>query len=579
MAQRIGKFWDDQRGAVAPLFALSLTALIAVGGIAFDYARLAAMDTELQNAADQAALAAATQLDGQPGACDRAIAAARDLLKRNGQAADETGNFTFFSSDPDEPSVTIAAQGAAGTECAVLDTDPVRFYTTADGSVPAADDSEAKFVEIRTDARTARYALTPVVSLMNSDAIDATARAGLGSAICKIPPLMICNPEPDEEFDADNKRGWGIRVTGHGNDKGGSNGNISTWSPGGFGFLEAGTGSNADLKKALAFQNPALSCLQVETGEVNTGNPQGLYDAINTRFDIYDFPSGGGTTLAACFTGSCPAAPNVVKDLIKIDTNVTGKRCQLHESLGGQANSDDVPPGKGGGPPADNGKKGWQLPETGRRFWPRAFLGNDNAGQTGISTGTVVFQKAGDPIDAMGLTRDLCHYDSYGQACANDDNNRFGNGKWARKDYFNKYHSGHTLPGNAGSITRYETYLWELAMQASITNFIPHNVTAKNPFEQYGRPICSTGTLAEGQDRRVLSVAVVDNCSELNGGSRTADIGEWVDMFLVEPTVDGRGNGSNKDMIYMEIIGKSRAAGNGSVAAQTTYRSSPYLVR
>ena len=39
--------------------------LIAAGGIAFDYARLAAMDTELQDAADQAALAAASQLDGQ----------------------------------------------------------------------------------------------------------------------------------------------------------------------------------------------------------------------------------------------------------------------------------------------------------------------------------------------------------------------------------------------------------------------------------------------------------------------------------------------------------------------------------
>ena len=45
-------------GAVAPTVALSLFALIATSGIAFDYARMAAMDTELQNAADQAALAA-----------------------------------------------------------------------------------------------------------------------------------------------------------------------------------------------------------------------------------------------------------------------------------------------------------------------------------------------------------------------------------------------------------------------------------------------------------------------------------------------------------------------------------------
>ena len=51
---------------------LSLFALIGAGGIAFDYARLAALDTELQKAADQAALAAATQLDRADGSRDRA---------------------------------------------------------------------------------------------------------------------------------------------------------------------------------------------------------------------------------------------------------------------------------------------------------------------------------------------------------------------------------------------------------------------------------------------------------------------------------------------------------------------------
>ena len=45
-----------QRGAVASTVALSLFALIAIGGVAFDYARMASLDTELQNAADQAAL-------------------------------------------------------------------------------------------------------------------------------------------------------------------------------------------------------------------------------------------------------------------------------------------------------------------------------------------------------------------------------------------------------------------------------------------------------------------------------------------------------------------------------------------
>src|SRR5205809_6337701 len=80
---------DD--GAVAPLLAISLFALIAAGGIAFDYARMASMDTELQDAADQAALAAASQLDGQTGACARAAAAASSLVNNNTLFANETG--------------------------------------------------------------------------------------------------------------------------------------------------------------------------------------------------------------------------------------------------------------------------------------------------------------------------------------------------------------------------------------------------------------------------------------------------------------------------------------------------------
>src|SRR5688500_4878478 len=80
MNRRHYRLWSDKRAAVAPTVALSLFALVGVGGIAFDYARLATLDTELQNAADQAALAAATQLDQQTDAIARATAAANGLL-------------------------------------------------------------------------------------------------------------------------------------------------------------------------------------------------------------------------------------------------------------------------------------------------------------------------------------------------------------------------------------------------------------------------------------------------------------------------------------------------------------------
>ena len=116
MKRRIGRMGGNDSGAVAPTVALSLFALIGAGGIAFDYARLASLDTELQNAADQAALAAATQLDKQSGAIARATAAANNLLSNQTLFANDgsaTGigglTLTFCSAFDDTKADTAAA--------------------------------------------------------------------------------------------------------------------------------------------------------------------------------------------------------------------------------------------------------------------------------------------------------------------------------------------------------------------------------------------------------------------------------------------------------------------------------------
>src|SRR3954451_18195408 len=84
------RLFRNNSGAVAPVVALSLVGLIAAGGVAFDYARLASLDTELQDAADQAALAAATQLDGKPDAATRASAAAQSLLQNQSRFGNDS---------------------------------------------------------------------------------------------------------------------------------------------------------------------------------------------------------------------------------------------------------------------------------------------------------------------------------------------------------------------------------------------------------------------------------------------------------------------------------------------------------
>jgi hypothetical protein len=54
-------------------------------------------------------------------------------------------------------------------------------------------------------------------------------------------------------------------------------------------------------------------------------------------------------------------------------------------------------------------------------------------------------------------------------------------------------------------------------------------------------------------------------------------IGGWVDMFFVEPGVNGRGNGSSNDEIYLEVIREAETSGDGT-NGQIIRRDVPYLV-
>jgi len=512
-------FLRNESGAVAVTYALALTGLIVVAGVGFDFGRLAAMDSELQNGADQAALAGATQLDGRTGACARAAAAAVDLVSNPALTA--SGN--QMVSVASEPSCDAAGN--------------IRFWQDRDKSTAATNESNARFIEVTVDSRSVDYAFTAIAGALYGTA-TATAMAGLGSSICKVPPMMICSPDPGNPFNAAGKVGWGLQATGHGDGKNGADGTVSAWGPGDFGFLEVGAGQNSELVQSLAFKQVALDCAPIDGSYPETGNPQALYDAINTRFDIYDFSAGNGTVLSSCFNGNCPAASNVVKDLVKSGTGTNGNSCRIHNS-------------------------GWQLPPADRQFWPKSTPNADGSYNDTSHSPTIA---------AMGLPRDLCHYASFGSSCTGGAGGRFGDGNWARVDYFKTNHPGGARPPNAATITRYQTYKWELAQ-----NNMPFG-TGTGSNRQYGRPVCSTGS-NDGLDRRILTVAVVKNCGSLNGSSTRVEVDEWVDVFLVEPVVDSRGNGNVADSVYMEIIGPSKVAGAGVAAAQQIRRDVPYLVR
>ena len=181
MTRRLIGKGSDNSAAVAPTVALALFVLIGAGGVAFDYARLASLDTEMQNAADQAALAAATQLDKQAGAIDRAIAAAQGLVSNNTLFANETGgirkinmpDLRFYVNKAD------ADAGNNGTNCPTAGALDISTTTAK-----AAADLTAKFVCVRSVNRVGKFALTPVVRVMNTGNVSAMAVAGIGSALC-----------------------------------------------------------------------------------------------------------------------------------------------------------------------------------------------------------------------------------------------------------------------------------------------------------------------------------------------------------------------------------------------------------
>ncbi len=158
MRRSVRTLWRNADGAVAPTVALSLTALVAVGGIAFDYARMASLDSELQNAADQAALAAATQLDGLTNSRVRATAAANQIVTIFSQLVN-TG------SDRSLAVFTVAYCSAYDDSVANNPADPP---TAPTGCTVATSDADAKVAVVTMGGRRAQFAFTPIVGASSS---------------------------------------------------------------------------------------------------------------------------------------------------------------------------------------------------------------------------------------------------------------------------------------------------------------------------------------------------------------------------------------------------------------------------
>jgi len=519
MLVRRKKLMRSTSGAVAPTVALSLFALVAAGGVAFDYARMAGLDTELQSAADQAALAAATQLDGQANACSRAASAASALIR----------NDTRFANDGSGFAVAIQNETACDR------TGFIRFYRNKDRSDTVdPTDATANFVEVTVNSRTAYFALTPVARVLSSGALSATAYAGVGAAICKVPPVMICNPdEPvgnaDESYGFNPTRGVGLKlITGNAD------------APGNFGWLEASFQNGANgLAAALGYDSIQADCQQVDGVTTKTGMSTSVLDALNTRFDVY---ANGNSTCPPQYGGTCSPSSNARKDLVCNSNN--GTTC---------SNGFDV---------------------SGNPYRPSS-----------------VAPLSSDYPDIMGYPRDLCHAVKPSQQTCGT----VGNGTWDRDAYFRVNYGWTTQAawmvgtGLGSAATRYDVYNWEVAHPSVVVGStargigVPQVISGKTT--AFGSPangVSGIAPSAAGVDRRRISVAVL-NCRALNLHGKTSGIdpAKWLDVFLVEPSIN-RGNGVNaytdKKDVYVEVIGETGSGLNGASNPQVIERSVPYLI-
>lgn len=525
----------DSRGAVAPTVALSLFALIGAGGVAFDYARLASLDTELQQAADQAALAAATQLDGLSNSRARATAAAQQLVT----------NSTLFANETASRTLSVATVAFCSSYDDDVPTNPADPATAPSGCTVATGDADAKVAVVTMAARRANFALTPVVGAINSGNLSAQAAAAVGSAICKVPPVMICNPsEPvgnlNELLDYNPVRGTGLRlVTG------------SATVPGNFGWLEAGLGNGAQaLAAALGYNVPPGPCQPTSGVTTKTGMDTSVLSAFNSRFDVF---ANGNTTCPNQLGGTCSPSVNVRKDLT----------CE--------------PKNDGSGCKNDT----WN-PVT----YDPPFLDTDGNPATPPVAQPLPTSGASDPA-IMGYPHDLCHSGRQSQhTCAVQ-----GNAEWDRNAYF-RVNYGQTEAqwramlgvSNTATPSRFDVYKWEiLNKNGSGTKGINFPQAAGSQ-TAFSFPATGRTGVDEGPsqpDRRTIAVAVL-NCRALavKGKTTNVPVPSWLKVFLVEPAIK-RGSGSDlyadtKD-IYVEVVEKSTASSDDF--EEVVRRDTPRLIK
>jgi hypothetical protein len=267
MVGAVKRLLRDERAGVAAYAAMAALTAIGAGAVAVDFGRAAVLRTQMQNAADARAMAAAAQLDGRDGARARATTVATDTMDAE----------TRIAADDDDLEIKS----------------PVFYSQYTPSKVLATSDQDALVVEVTLQARRVDYMFSPILrfvgaeSSLDSQTIVTYAAAQPEPFICHAPPLMICDYGDkgggvhDSADDLRNAAHVGKQVRLKEQGSGG------TWAPGNFGLLSLPDGSSgaSDLEAALAALSPE-DCYSLDVTTATGSKTEKIVNAVNSRFDI-----------------------------------------------------------------------------------------------------------------------------------------------------------------------------------------------------------------------------------------------------------------------------------------------------
>lgn len=514
----------DVRGSVALYIALGTMVFLPVGAIAIELSSLMALHTEVQQAAEAAALAGAKELDFT----DAGLTAAEDAAKN------AVTNF----------------QSLAADEGNVVEIDTVQFLW----ALPPAGQtnyelyattkaSEVRYIRTVTEPRThVSGLLTAFLAIWTGDGNEAATNIVAGSAVagrtavaCRTLPLMMCNPaesgtaianalgahEKFGDFLKANPR-WTraqfrIKWIGPG----------ASFGPGTFGLLEPTISEKPGAKGVedeLALNIPSF-CVALDGAtvdpDIKTGQAATVAEGLNVRFDMYK-----GNWKSETNSAGYPPAPNVTKGY---DNSGNGKqKCDPDIKYETDPNNYQ------------------NLPQD--PCFTNANLSNcfsfggtidKYSAMYGANNGFSLFKyfQVNHPKDIQGGSIKSSIFDEL-----------------KAKEIALNNEIGTPLPPTAtqsAPVSRYTVYRWELDKASNI----PGTQTKQGALpKEEGRPVCNKNNVGSA-DRRLLYIAVV-NCqaqaAEIAAHGKVT-VREFAEGFVTEPMMHGSGATKDKGAIFVEI--------------------------